>query len=157
MTKPLSVSLAVVRNEGDILFLRRNRGDYVGYWAFPGGKIEYGEHPSNAAIRELREETDIEATYERNLGIVSERLLDGDDVENHFLLHLCELSAETLEVNDSGEGTARWVEFETAREQLEIVPSDRILLEMLTSGDLSGYHECVIRRDGDEHEIVKFE
>jgi 8-oxo-dGTP pyrophosphatase MutT (NUDIX family) len=42
--------------EGNALFLRRADGDRSGHWAFPGGKLEGGETPEEAAIREVDEE-----------------------------------------------------------------------------------------------------
>jgi len=44
--------------EDRILFIKRNPkgGDHGGQWAFPGGKIEHGETPADAAARETHEE-----------------------------------------------------------------------------------------------------
>jgi len=52
----------VLRREGRI-FICRRRADqpHPGKWEFPGGKLEAGETPSVALIRELREELGIEA------------------------------------------------------------------------------------------------
>jgi len=42
---------------GKVLFLKRSaQGDHEGEWDFPGGKLEDGETPQNAAIRECKEE-----------------------------------------------------------------------------------------------------
>jgi len=47
--------------DGNVLFLRRgNGGDHPGEWAFPGGHIEDGETPEEAARRETQEETGYE-------------------------------------------------------------------------------------------------
>lgn len=47
--------------DGNVLFLRRgNGGDHPGEWAFPGGHIESGETPEEAARRETQEETGYE-------------------------------------------------------------------------------------------------
>jgi 8-oxo-dGTP pyrophosphatase MutT (NUDIX family) len=44
--------------EGRVLLLRRSaEGDMEGAWAPPGGKIEDGETPEDAAVREVWEET----------------------------------------------------------------------------------------------------
>ena len=52
------VALAIVLRDERILLARRPHGSHLaGLWEFPGGKIEPGEEPAEAALRELREET----------------------------------------------------------------------------------------------------
>ena len=56
------VAAAVIERPGEFLLAQRPEGKpYPGYWEFPGGKIEAGEHPRDALVRELREELGIEA------------------------------------------------------------------------------------------------
>ncbi|GEN84128.1 DNA mismatch repair protein MutT [Sporosarcina luteola] len=58
MTKIIHVAAAVIHNEkGDILCARRSENMFLpGYWEFPGGKIEPGETPKTALVREIKEE-----------------------------------------------------------------------------------------------------
>lgn len=59
---PVACALLVNR-DGEILVTSRPLGkDMAGLWEFPGGKIEAGESPEAALIRELREELGIETT-----------------------------------------------------------------------------------------------
>jgi 8-oxo-dGTP diphosphatase len=53
-------SIAVFRG-GAVLLVRRGRDPFRGLWSLPGGKIEPGEDPCCAALRELKEEAGIEA------------------------------------------------------------------------------------------------
>ena len=56
----LVVAAAVVDPDGRVLIAQRPEGrSMAGLWEFPGGKIENGERPEDALIRELREELDI--------------------------------------------------------------------------------------------------
>lgn len=52
---------AVILIGGKILLIRRANSPYKGYWSIPGGRVEYGESIAKAVVRELREETGIEA------------------------------------------------------------------------------------------------
>ena len=53
----LVVAAALVDVDGRVLIARRPKGkELEGLWEFPGGKIDAGERPEDALIRELREE-----------------------------------------------------------------------------------------------------
>ncbi len=54
--------VAAIINRGGKYLLARRRADCAsapGKWEFPGGKVEFGEHPEAALIREIREELGI--------------------------------------------------------------------------------------------------
>jgi len=63
--KVLRVAAAVlVRGDGSVLLAQRLPGTpYPGYWEFPGGKLEAGESPRDALVRELEEELGITITH----------------------------------------------------------------------------------------------
>ena len=54
--KVVKVVAAVIRNGDKMFATARGYGDYKGQWEFPGGKIESGETPQQALIREIKEE-----------------------------------------------------------------------------------------------------
>ena len=57
------VAAAVIERPGEFLLAQRPQGKpYAGFWEFPGGKIEPGEDPRAALVRELREELGIEVS-----------------------------------------------------------------------------------------------
>lgn len=65
-TKPGGVGCFVHDGHGRLLMGRRTGKDKdVGKWAFPGGKIDKGETPGEAAVRELFEETGVRARVVR--------------------------------------------------------------------------------------------
>lgn len=55
----VGVGVVVMRNEKEILLLKRSGSHGEGQWSLPGGHLEFGESPIDAAIRELEEETGI--------------------------------------------------------------------------------------------------
>jgi 8-oxo-dGTP diphosphatase len=59
------VAAAVVRHEGRILLTRRMAGAHLaGMWELPGGKVEDGEDPEAAVVRECAEECAIDVVVE---------------------------------------------------------------------------------------------
>ncbi len=61
----------VVEYEGKVLLVRRNHEPAYGRWSFPSGFVDAGEVVEQAAAREVREETRVEVTIDRLLGIYS--------------------------------------------------------------------------------------
>ena len=59
----LVAAVALVDADGRVLIAKRPDGKAMaGLWEFPGGKVEAGERPELALIRELKEELDIDVT-----------------------------------------------------------------------------------------------
>ena len=59
----LVAAVALIDPDGRVLVSQRPQGkSLAGLWEFPGGKIEPGERPEAALIRELKEELNIDVT-----------------------------------------------------------------------------------------------
>lgn len=56
--KTVKVVAAIIRNHDRIFATQRGYGEFKDGWEFPGGKIEEGETPADALVREIREELD---------------------------------------------------------------------------------------------------
>lgn len=67
----VSVAITVERRRSDgqreFLFQQRKKNPYFDFWGRPGGKVRWGESISEAANRELKEETGLEADFEYRL------------------------------------------------------------------------------------------
>ena len=61
----LVAACALINHEGRILIAQRPAGkSMAGLWEFPGGKVEKGETPEAALVREMREELGVEIASE---------------------------------------------------------------------------------------------
>lgn len=68
----LAVVVIVSRNE-KILMVKRDIEPMMGRWSFPSGYVDRGEIVEEAAVREVREETNVEVNLDRLLGVYSSR------------------------------------------------------------------------------------
>jgi 8-oxo-dGTP diphosphatase len=85
-TPIIAVSVAVQNPEtGHFLLVRRGRPPAKDLWAFPGGRVHFGETLETAAGRELAEETGLTAKDIRFHGFIEIVDLDGD-FPHHFVL-----------------------------------------------------------------------
>jgi mutator protein MutT len=98
---------AIVRNErGEILLIRRSDG---GTWDLPGGAVEPGETPSEALIREAREETGLDVRIISVAGVFGGKTFrhtypDGQRIEAFSVTFECEIAGGELRSAD-GEAT----------------------------------------------------
>jgi ADP-ribose pyrophosphatase YjhB (NUDIX family) len=73
---------------GRLLLIRRGHDPHRGLWSLPGGRIETGESPEQAVVREVREETGLDVLPGRPVGRVR---IPGDGVVFDVLDLVCEL------------------------------------------------------------------
>jgi 8-oxo-dGTP diphosphatase len=89
------VAAALVDGDGRVLLQQRPQGGAMaGLWEFPGGKVEEGERPESALVRELREELGIRVE-ERALSPAAFASADNADRHMLLLLYLCHRWAGT--------------------------------------------------------------
>ena len=58
--KTVRVVAAIIIENGKVFATQRGYGEFKDGWEFPGGKIEPGETPEEAIVREIKEELDTE-------------------------------------------------------------------------------------------------
>lgn len=126
-------AIAVVPLGGRILLVQRGKSPGNGLWGFPGGHVEPGETALAAAVRELREETGVQAEpveYLTNVDV----LLRGDDggIVAHYLLAavLCDYVAGAPQPADDARDAA-WVACRAVRAgALPMHPQVRDVMEL---------------------------
>jgi len=68
---PVPAAGAIVIKDGKILLVKRAVIPRVGWWCIPAGFMEWSEHPSQTAVRELREETGLDVRLESLFDVYS--------------------------------------------------------------------------------------
>ena len=124
--KTIEVVAGVITDGGRFFATQRGYGDYKDGWEFPGGKVEPGESPEQALVRELKEELAVEVK-------VGERIctVEYDYPKFHLTMHcfFCTLSAgcrPTLLEHEA----ARWLDRESLG-SVNWLPADVEVVKLL--------------------------
>lgn len=130
---PLLVSAGIIHRDGRVLVGQRRRCDrHPLKWEFPGGKVEHGESPQQALVRELLEELQIRATIGTELARYEHDYPTGSRV--HLLFFVV--------TEFSGEPTARvfeqisWADVHSLP-KLDFLDGDLDFVRRLARGDFN--------------------
>lgn len=120
--KTIEVAAAVIIKDGKVFATQRGYGEWQGWWEFPGGKIEAGESPEAALVREIREELDAEIEVGGLLETV-----EWDYPKFHLTMHcfVCSLVSESMHLNEHE--AAAWLTRETIH-SVKWLPADEGLV-----------------------------
>ena len=121
----IEVVAAIIRKRDKIFATQRGYGEWKDWWEFPGGKMEAGETPEEALVREIREELSAEISVDEFLCTV-----EYDYPQFHLTMHCyqCSLVNEALHLNEHE--AAKWL----GRDDLDSVkwlPADLEVVEAL--------------------------
>jgi 8-oxo-dGTP diphosphatase len=68
---PLVVVDGILFKDGAVLMVKRKYKPYKGYWALPGGFVEYKERLEDAIVRETKEESGLDVCVKELIGVYS--------------------------------------------------------------------------------------
>ncbi len=123
--KNVNVSAAIIIRDGKVFATQRGYGEWKDWWEFPGGKIEPGETPQQALVREIKEELDAEITVDNLL-----QTIEWDYPAFHLTMYcfLCHLTTEALHLNEHE--ASRWLSAACLR-NVRWLPADEQLLPLI--------------------------
>ena len=102
--KVVKVVAAIIAEKGRIFATQRGYGEFKDGWEFPGGKIEEGEMPQQALVREIQEELDTEVEVGDLLGTVE---YDYPTFHLSMQCFLCRIKSGRLNLKEHE--AARWL------------------------------------------------
>ena len=121
----IEVVAAVILHEGPILATQRGYGEWKDWWEFPGGKMEAGETPEEALVREILEELSTEISVDEFLCTVE---YDYPKFSLTMHCYLCSLVSEALHLNEHE--AAKWLTLDEL-DCVEWLPADLKVIEAL--------------------------
>ena len=123
--KRIKVVAAVIRKDNEVLATQRGYGNYKDWWEFPGGKIEEGELPEEALVREIREELDIDIEVTSFL-----KTVEYEYPEFHLSMacYWCRIREGRLKLLEHE--AARWLPLNDLR-QVNWLPADLLLIDAI--------------------------
>ena len=120
--KKIEVVAAIIIRDGKVFATQRGYGQWQGWWEFPGGKIEAGECPQEALVREIREELEAEI----QVGELIETI-EWDYPDFHLTMHcfVCSLVSESMHLNEHEDSA--WLTRDTLH-SVKWLPADEGLI-----------------------------
>lgn len=125
--KRIEVVAAIIIDRNRVFATQRGYGEFKDGWEFPGGKMEAGELPEQALVREIREELDTEIA----VGDLFETV-EYDYPTFHLTMHcfLCTVKSGNLVLREHE--AARWLTGDSL-DSVDWLPADKGLIEKLRS------------------------
>lgn len=125
--RDIEVVAAIIRRGNQLFATQRGYGDWKDFWEWPGGKMEAGETPEQALVREIREELDTEIGVDRFL-----QTIEWDYPKFHLILHCYECSFRTEALHLNEHEAARWLDYASLHD-VRWLPADEGLLPLLSA------------------------
>lgn len=123
--KTYHVVAAIIKQDDKIFATQRGYGDYKDGWEFPGGKIESGETPKQALVREIQEELAITIEVDRHIVDVT---YDYPQFHLEMRCFLCSIVDGTPRLLEHE--AAKWLSIEDI-DSVDWLPADVLVVDAL--------------------------
>mgnify|MGYP001623059695 CR=1 FL=1 len=123
--KTIKVAAAIIIHDNQIFATQRGYGEFKDGWEFPGGKIEEGETPQEALVREIKEELDTEIEVKDFLETV-----EYDYPEFHLSMDCFFCTIKSGELVLKEHEAAKWLTVETL-DSVDWLPADEEVIRKI--------------------------
>ena len=128
--KTINVAAAIIKSQTEdgtpvIFATQRGYGEFKDWWEFPGGKMEEGETPQEALVREIREELDAEIEV---LDLLDTVEYDYPAFHLSMECYWCRLNGGELTLKEHED--ARWLDKKHLSD-VNWLPADIVLIEKI--------------------------
>ena len=139
--KTIDVVAAIIWKGGRILATQRGYGEFAGGWEFPGGKIEQGETPEQAVVREVHEELEVSIAVDSLVTVVD---YDYSTFHLHMYCFLCHVVDGQIELHEHR--AARWLDAGNI-DSVDWLPADEGVIRQIKDQGILGARDLLGRSD----------
>ena len=140
--KSIHVVAALIRRDDEVFATQRGYGNYKDWWEFPGGKIEIGESPEQALIREIREELTVDISI---MGFLT--TVEYDYPEFHLSMSCYWCSVKKGQLTLLEHEASKWLPLSDLR-QVNWLPADVLVIEEIEQ------YKCQLESEPSAHLIL---
>lgn len=140
----INVAIGIITNEDKVLLIKRERGDFIGLYGLPGGKVEECEHIDTAIEREINEELGLKLKFNQLLGTATEIMHDKNSTT---ILYCCELLMDINQKISNPEFEYKWFSKQELINSNSIIESDKIMIKSFYNSKEANYIKLDCYRD----------
>ena len=117
----------VIINEGKVLLVKHNKG----HWDFPKGHVEEGETEEQTAIREVKEETNIDVEINSKYRYLNNYIIEDKQIEKDVILFVAKPISLEIKAQEEEVSNVKWIDIKEAVEIITYDNSKNILKQVI--------------------------
>lgn len=126
MEKEKSCGCVIIKGE-EVLLVKQVKG----HWGFPKGHVENGETEMQTAIREVKEETNIDVEIQSERKFKEEYIIVDTGIQKEVIYFIAKPIGGNIKPQEAEINTIKWLTFNEAIETLTYEDSKKVLREVL--------------------------